>query len=170
MAFADSPAGTMLGGVWEPQTGGTNVRSCIALGACGHGFHACAGAARLRRRAQSGGARLQAAGSDQVESAERRRLAECGAHGRSGETGPLPRAQQMAERKPFQPPAFPSQRPLHHGPRRHLADGQRNDVRSRQQRAAARWHIRNPLRQASALGRRKRRRRVAPDFRRWTRN
>src|SRR5262245_2270219 len=88
--------------------------------------------ARRRCRAQSGSAHLPAAGPDQMESAERRRLAERGAGGRPVEAGALRRPQQVAQGQPFQQAALPSQRPLHHRPRRHLVDGQRTDVRSRQ--------------------------------------
>src|SRR5713101_237773 len=52
--------------------------------------------------AQSGRRRLPIARPDQVESAERGGLAECRRGRRSVEAGALCRAQQMAERQPFQ--------------------------------------------------------------------
>src|SRR6516225_8511403 len=71
---------------------------------------------------------------------------------------------------PFQPPALPSQRPLHHRAERDVVDGQRSDIRSRPQRWPSRRHLRHPFRQAGALGRRQGRGRLAGDRRRWARD
>src|SRR5215471_9085211 len=106
--------------------GGKNDRSCEtappAVRRCG----ICVGPgdARRRGRAQSRGARLQTARPDQMESTQRRRLAKRGARGRPVEAWVLRRAQHVAQGRPFQPAALPSQRPLHHRAERDVVDGQ----------------------------------------------
>src|SRR6266404_4607331 len=105
-----------------------------------------------------------------MESTQRRRFAKLRARGRPVEAWALHRAQQVAQGRPFQPAALPSQRPVHYRAGRDLVDGQRSDIRSRPQRWPSRRHVRHPFRQASALGRGQGRGCLAADRRRWPRN
>src|SRR5580658_93099 len=69
----------------------------------------------------------------------------------------------MDQGQPFQPAALPPQRPLHRRAPRHLVGRHRTEIRSRARHGHAGRQLRDPFRQAGALGWRQGRRRRAPD-------
>ena len=92
-----------------------------------------------------------------------------GAVRRPVETGPLHSARALACRA-YEPPAFPSERPVYHRHFRHVVGRQRHQIRPRRDGADAGGQLCDPFRQAGALRRRQGRRLRPPDRRRRTRH
>src|SRR2546426_8333552 len=115
-------------------------------------------AARLscspRRRPQPGGARVQVARSAQVARPDRRRRHQPGGARRRPGKARAVRGHEPVQTGQLQPPALSSERPLHHRDQGHLVGRHRQQVRSEPHGADAHRLVRDPLRQASALGRR----------------